>query len=235
MGRRPFRRVLLNPANQYLGFLMSCGPAARLRYHIRRQRCQILKSTNIVMPMPKRWLIIEARLATTTKLYVNLQSTQSQCWKMLRYLLESENFESSTSKQAHIGDHPLSRPAPASIITSDLLTHLWLMIKNKSRGSPFSSPLLLLHHASIACLSYAHGHFVPRGSCFVTLVENPLAPPLDEFVQEEAQVGQHKTTDEEAKKLSRMSCAQLEANLCLVGMPKAWIFNLACDLVCIQY
>jgi len=62
--------------------------------------------------------------------------------------------------------------------------------------------------------------------------EHPFATPLDEFVQHHRQVRQRKATNVKPKELGSMPSAELEPDLCFIGMSQPGVFDLPRDLVC---
>ncbi len=62
--------------------------------------------------------------------------------------------------------------------------------------------------------------------------QHPFAAAFDEFVEEETDVRHDEAADVESEELGGMSRTQLQADLGLVSVAKAWILDLAGDLVC---
>lgn len=67
--------------------------------------------------------------------------------------------------------------------------------------------------------------------CAVKSNKNPLTSSLDEFIEEHSNVVEHEAADVEAKELGGVTNAELETDLCLVGVSKAWIFDLTSNLI----
>lgn len=59
----------------------------------------------------------------------------------------------------------------------------------------------------------------------------PFTPPLDELVQQQADISEDEPTNIEAKEFGSVTGAKFKANLGLVGMSKSRIFDLASNLI----
>lgn len=72
------------------------------------------------------------------------------------------------------------------------------------------------------CLRYTLG---------LPLRKNPFTAPLDELIQQYTQIIQHEPTDEKAKELGGVPCAELQAHLRFVCVAQARILDLSCNLI----
>lgn len=97
--------------------------------------------------------------------------------------------------------------------------------------SLFRLPTLI----SFTTASSIHANLVsvlPRRPRLKHLNHHPLTPPLHKLIHQQSHIRQHKPHDIEPEKLCRMSCAQFQADLCLICVPQAGVFDLACYLIC---
>jgi hypothetical protein len=98
-------------------------------------------------------------------------------------------------------------------------------------GTTPLNPIAMNHQTTCLPTFKPSPHYTPTLSQIKPSSQNPFGPALDKLVQQHGHVVKHKPADVKGKKLRGVASAQLEANLCLIGMAQPRVFHLASDLI----